>query len=132
MKAHLDIPRKRKFLRQAQADGISVARETFHELLKRQPFFFSWDNEPEKFKTFLANFQATFAKRDVYKHSPDKDAIMPVVIESLYTEYSNLKENYLGSLPIIQPSDQQSIKLLVAQSTVGVFKHLLGTDTPHS
>lgn len=128
MKAHLEIPRKRKFLRQAQADGIFVARETFHELLKRQPFLFSWDNEPEKFKTFLSNFQATFARKAVYKHSPDKAAIMPVVIESLYTEYSNLKENRMGNLPIIQRLDQENIQLLVFQSTVCLFRQLVDSE----
>lgn len=124
MKAHLEFPKKRKFLLKAKEDGITRAQNLFNRYLKEQPMFFSWDQVHNALPAIVEDFKKNFATKPCYVNSPDKDAIVQVFEQSLNTEYSNIIESY-DVLPIIQPVDWFAIRVLVGNATIKLFYTML-------
>lgn len=124
MQAHLEFPKKRKFLLKAKEEGITRAQNLFNHYLKAQPMFFSWDIVHNSLPKIVEDFKKNFATKPCYVNSPDKDAIVQVFERSLNTEYSNIIESY-DILPIIQPVDWFAIRVLVANATMKLFSTIL-------
>lgn len=118
MQSHIVIPKAKGYKNKliAQSVGIAVAQSTFKMLLdvKMQAFMVSWD------KPVLLDRAAS----DLFIYYPsdsrkpkNMEELQAIAEQAVHIEFENLKEAYVGELPVRVYSDKEIIDVVTSITT---------------